>query len=471
LDDAVSRIAAHKAEQIAERSLKIGLLEHEPVSNRALPMADAEIRPAFLEVDLASEQGRALLRAVSDRYGSPIVRAADLASRMFLLRSPWAPGLRFIGAETKSRALNGGGSAQVSFSLSGSGEQLEEAFASCVGEGIDRLAQIECPGDVTTIASLPEIADRVWPSAIEAIEQDMLNQALSEATPLAWIAAKALDTGHDFDNEREVLLPADWCLRRAADERCLKPRTALSVGVAAGPSFDWAASRALLELIERDAASLWWIGGRRGRTVPLDEPAVVEVTKLLDTLRQQTKDRASWLLDITTDIKVPVIVALSCDRDGRQLAYGLAARLSIAEAARAAILELCQTELAILLAKIKRAEIGDEKLLPNDRAHLERDAMISADRCELLHPLGVQSVRHETVGVSDLSTIVRALAHAGIAAALIDLTRPEFDIPVVRAVAPALQPMPSDIVTDRLQRKIRDFGGGARFNGGIALMI
>jgi ribosomal protein S12 methylthiotransferase accessory factor len=434
-------------------------------------MADAEIRPAFLEVDLASEQGRALLRAVSDRYGSQIVLAADLASRMFLLRSPWAPGLRFVGAETKPRVLNGGGSARISFSLSGSGEQLEEAFASCVGEGVDRLAQIECPGDVTAVASLPEIADRVWPSIIEAIEQDMLNQALSETTPLAWTRARALATGRDIDSERDLLLPADWCLRRAADALRLKPRTALSVGVAAGPSFDWAASRALLELIERDAASLWWIGGRRGRIVPLDEPAMVEVTKLLDTLRQQTKDRASWLLDITTDIDVPVIVALSCDRDGRQLAYGLAARLSIAEAARAAILELCQTELAILLAKIKRVEMGDERLLPTDRAHLERDAMIRADRCELLHPSGVQLVHHETVGMSDLSAVVHALGRAGIEAALLDLTRPEFDIPVVRAVAPALQPMPSDIVTDRLQRKIRDFGGGARFNGGIALMI
>jgi ribosomal protein S12 methylthiotransferase accessory factor len=205
--------------------------------------------------------------------------------------------------------------------------------------------------------------------------------------------------------------------------------------------------------------------------VPLDEPAMVEIARLVEHLRQQTNDRVSWLLDITTDIAVPVIVALSCDRDGRQLAYGLAARLSIAEAARAAILELCQTELAILLAKIKRLENGEEGLLPTDRAHLERDAMISADRCELLHPLGVQSMQCESVAVSDLSAIAGAMSRAGIEAALIDLTRPEFDIPVVRAASPTLQPMPSDIVTDRLQRAIKDFGGGARHTCGVALII
>jgi len=434
-------------------------------------MVEAQARPAFLEIDLTSEQGIALQRSVSDRYGPKIVRAASLASRMFLLRSPWAPGLRFIGAETKPRLLNGDGSAQASFSLSGSGEGLEEAFVSCVGEGIDRLAQIECPDDVTVIASLPEIADRVMPSAIAAIEQDMVGQALSKAAPLAWVSGKLLDSGPDLDGGRSVLLPADWCLRRTTGEVCLKPRTALSVGVAAGPNFEWAASRALLELIERDAASLWWTGGRRGKTVPLDEPAMVEIARLVEHLRQQTNDRVSWLLDITTDIAVPVIVALSCDRDGRQLAYGLAARLSIAEAARAAILELCQTELAILLAKIKRLENGEEGLLPTDRVHLERDAMISADRCELLHPLGVQSMRCESVAVSDLSAIASAMSRAGIEAALINLTRPEFDIPVVRAASPTLQPMPSDIVTDRLQRAIRDFGGGARHTCGVALII
>jgi ribosomal protein S12 methylthiotransferase accessory factor YcaO len=97
--------------------------------------------------------------------------------------------------------------------------------------------------------------------------------------------------------------------------------------------------------------------------------------------------------------------------------------------------------------------------------------MINANRCELLHPLGIQSMQCESVAVSDLSAIASAMSRAGIEAALIDLTRPEFDIPVVRAASPTLQPMPSDIVTDRLQRAIRDFGGGARHTCGVALII
>jgi ribosomal protein S12 methylthiotransferase accessory factor len=390
---------------------------------------------------------------------------------MFLLRSPWAPGLRFVGAETCPQPPHGDEKAEASYSLSGSGETLEEAFVSCVGEGVDRVAQIERAGDVTTVASLPDARTRLPPEAAVTIEQDMASQALPDTTPLAWVKGKLLDREHLFDGCRDVLLPADWCLRRGAGELRLKPRTALSVGVAAGPTFEWAASRALLELIERDAAGLWWMGGRRGKSIAFDDPAMAEIARLAGVLRQQTRDRASWLLDITTDIGIPVVVALSCSENGRQLAYGFGARLSIVEAARAAILELCQTELAILFAEIKRAELGEDQLPPADRAHIERDRTIRADRCDLLHPLAVRAAWDVPVeGTAELSAIARAMAAARIEIAVVDMTRPEFSIPVVRAVAPALQPMPSAIVTGRLHRECTDSGGGSVYTGGLNLM-
>lgn len=422
-------------------------------------------RPAFLEIELTSAPGVALQRSVSEKYGPKIVDAAGLAERMFLLRSPWAPGLRFVGAETKRAPEE-----DVSFSLSGSGETIEDAFVSCVGEGVDRLAQIECPGDIAAIASLAEVADRVWPVAVPIIEQDLAREALPVATPLAWVSVKPMDL---YPNPRghDALLPADWCLRRPAGQQRLRPRTALSVGVAAGPTFDWAASRALLELIERDAASLWWMGGRPGKSVPLHHPAMLEIQQLIGSLRQHAQDRKSWVLDITTDIEIPVVAALSCDVDGRQLAYGLAARMSLEEAARAAILELCQTELAILLAQIKQAETADGNLPPAERAHLERGTTINADQCALLHPLIEKNLMpSQNVAGPELPAVACAMDRCGIEVALVDMTRPRFGIPVVRAVAPALQPMPSHAVTDRLQRVLKDWGGGDRYTGGTRLI-
>lgn len=250
----------------------------------------------------------------------------------------------------------------------------------------------------------------------------------------------------------------------------LSALSAPSVGVAAGPTYEWAASRAILELIERDAASLWWIGGRRGKVIPLDHPGIADVTMLFAKLRQQATRRVSWMLDITTGIGIPVVVALSCDQDGRRLSYGLAARLSVVQAARAAILELCQMELAILLAEIKRMEIGDDRLSLADQLHLQRGALIDANRCALLHPVGVQHPGDITATGSELSVILTSLQVARIEVALVTLTRPEFGIPVVRAVAPELQLMPSGFMTERLRGAIAEFGGGDHHTMGIKLI-
>jgi ribosomal protein S12 methylthiotransferase accessory factor len=432
-------------------------------------MTAPHARPMFLEIDLDSEQGRALQKSVGDRYGPRITEAARLASRIFLLRSPWAPGLRFVGAETKERVLGDDGTTRVPISLSGSGEDLEEAFVCCVGEGVDRLAQIELPGDIALIASLADMGGRLWPPAAEVIKEVATTRVIRDDTPLAWVAGKRFDRIQGPQDDFGTLLPADWCLRRLRDQTHLSALAPLSVGVAAGPTFEWAASRAVLELIERDAASLWWIGGRRGRGIPLDHPGLSDIAKLLATLRQQADDRVSWLLDITSDIGIPVVVALSCNRDGRQLAYGLASRPSIKQAMHAALLELCQTELAILIAMIKRMEAGEDELNATDRSHLQRSSF-DASQCELLHPVDVRLESRELEAEAGFSTILGVLHDIGIDVALVEQTRPEFGIPVVRAVAPALQLMPSTFMTDRLRQQIAMSGGGSRYTGGIPLI-
>ena len=65
--------------------------------------------------------------------------------------------------------------------------------------------------------------------------------------------------------------------------------------------------------------------------------------------------------------------------------------------------------------------------------------------------------------------LAAVLAEAGIEVALVDQSRPDFGLPVVRAIAPHLQPMPSQIVTRRLQTALTETGGGARFTHGVPL--
>ena len=150
------------------------------------------------------------------------------------------------------------------------------------------------------------------------------------------------------------------CLRRPAGQCEVDLPFMLGTGSAAGASWDAAALHGLLELIERDAASLWWRGGERGRTISPRHKASLMADRLLVQLQANAStQRRSWLLDITTDLAVPCIAAVSCRRDGLGFAFGLAARPSLEAAVRSAILEMCQIELAQSVAETKRRERGN----------------------------------------------------------------------------------------------------------------
>jgi ribosomal protein S12 methylthiotransferase accessory factor len=270
-----------------------------------------------------------------------------------------------------------------------------------------------------------------------------------------------------------VRLPADICLRRPPAQRDFAPPFPLSIGSAAGPSRDAAALHGLLELIERDAASLWWRGGQLARSIPPQHEAGIVAEGLLRQLRHGAPaQRRTWLLDITTDIGVPCVAAVSCRADGSGFAFGLAARSALAAAARSATLEMCQLELADVVVAAKRGERGDDALNAQDRTHLRR-AAIDANQCRLLQPVA-EYAAHPPFPATEASVvfelIVERLEKLGIETFCLDLTRQRFAVPVVRVMAPGLQLEPSEIVTARLQDTIARTGGGATYTGGVPLI-
>jgi ribosomal protein S12 methylthiotransferase accessory factor len=194
---------------------------------------------------------------------------------------------------------------------------------------------------------------------------------------------------------------------------------------------------------------------------------------LLAQLRQGASARRSWLLDITTDIGVPCVAAISCMADGFGFAFGLAARPTLKAAARAAVLEMCQGELAHAVVEAKLRERGEAGLNAYDRIHRRRATMLNANRCLLLQP-APERARHMAISTTDpgavLRLIVDRLAQLGIEVFGLDLTRPQFAVPAARVIAPGLQPLPSEIITPRLADMLAKTGGGATYTGGIALI-
>jgi ribosomal protein S12 methylthiotransferase accessory factor len=392
--------------------------------------------------------------------------AASRFQRVFELRSPDAPGLFSFGAQFDPALADRLHDGSPVVGVSGVGLTLRDAFQGCIGEGIEYLSQLQVGNDRLVKSDGDDVSGKLGPNALKLVAA-LSERRTQPKRALAWCGATRQTDG------LAVWLPADICLRRPPAQRAFAPPYPLSIGSAAGPSRDAAALHGLLELIERDAAGLWWRGGQLPRSIPPQHEALAVADELLRQLRRGASvQRRTWVLDITTDIGVPCVVAVSCRPDGSGVAFGLAARPALEAAVRSAIMEMCQLELADVVVAAKRHERGDDALNAQDRIHLQR-AAIDADRCRLLQPVAEHAAHlaiRATEGRAIFDVIVQRLEEMGFETFCIDLMRQRFGVPVVRVIVPGLQLEPSEIVTARLQDMIAQTGGGARYTGGVALM-
>ena len=428
-------------------------------------VGDHDARQMLRALDYAVPE-TAMRNAPETLNRARLLTAASRFMRVFQLAAPDAPGLFSFGAQFDPVVADPLHAGSPAVGVSGVGVSLQEAFQGCIGEGIEYLSQLQSRSDALVEVGIDQGAAGLGPPALELIAN--LSERRTRAdSKLSWHRAIRSSDGCD------VLLPADICVRRPLSQRDFPTPFPMSIGSAAGPSRDAAALHGLLELIERDAASLWWQGGQFGRSIPPQHEASVVADALLRQLRQETSGRRrSWLLDITTDIGVPCVVALSCRPDGSGFAFGLSARPRLEAAARAAITEMCQIELADAVIATKRSERGDAALNAQDRTHLRR-ATIDVDQCALLQPAAAPAT-HLAVDATEAShtfkLIVERLRGLGIDVYDIDLTRQHFAVPVVRVIAPGLQLEPSEIITARLRDAIARTGGGATYTDGVALI-
>jgi thiazole/oxazole-forming peptide maturase SagD family component len=378
--------------------------------------------PVLLPLDLSQGAGAALLDGVAHATSPQLTALASRLARTFVIVSPFAPEFCCIGAEVALDEAGRNAYGSASLSVTGNGTSLEDALTACLGETADRLSQVAYAGDVGRNVGR-RVADG-W-----------IADAIADAQ--GWMQAWDLVDG------TTAAVPAELCVRPSRIRRI----GALSAGVAAGADRDAATLRATLELCERDAAALWWLGGCRPRAFPLEHAASRAGLELVTALRRGRTERQTLLLDIATDIAVPAVAAVSFDAAGRGLACGLAARLRWDDAARAAVLELLQMELAAPIAEAKLREAGATALTEPDRQHLRRAAFAAQD-CALLSPRGASTTIPQA---PHLAALTAQLRDRNIRLFAVDLTRPDIGVPVVRALSPELQPYTADVVTERLR--------------------
>ncbi|BDC48065.1 hypothetical protein F183_A03810 [Bryobacterales bacterium F-183] len=146
--------------------------------------------------------------------------------------------------------------------------------------------------------------------------------AFGEQVEIAWMWGEPLHGGY-----KGKWIPAAMVLLDYADEH--QPNFALptSSGCAAGPDLASATRSGVRELVERDAVALWWY---RQALRPTVIPPRVE------------HGRTYEVLDVSTDFGLSVCVAISAREDGSDPVFGAGSGRDLGAAAQDAIRELTQ---------------------------------------------------------------------------------------------------------------------------------
>ena len=254
-----------------------------------------------------------------------MLRTGAAFHRLFQLPMPDAPGMVFFGAEADPASLGPHNAGLPSGGFAGAGLNVQRAFESCVGEGIEYLSQFAQPEDRLQCGTFAAFAQTLDQKTCNFLKAVFSNCGISDDRVLHWLSVQRLS------DQQSCLYPADLCLRRRDPD--FTPPLKLSTGCAAGPTLADATARAMLELIERDALALWWRGGQPPRTIAADTEAAQSAAVLLAQARRGSTGRQTHLLDITTDLGIPVVAAFSARPDGYGSAFGLACRMTLKDAA------------------------------------------------------------------------------------------------------------------------------------------
>jgi bacteriocin biosynthesis cyclodehydratase domain-containing protein len=252
--------------------------------------------------------------------------------------------------------------------------------------------------------------------------------------PVEWTPAWSITRG------ARVYLPTSYCYYGYPADPATRFCFSDSNGCAAGNTSGEAFVQAFLELVERDAVAIWWYNMLRVPRVDIDALGRDRAISLHNAYAE--RGREIWALDLTSDLGIPVFAALSRKVGAAQenILFGFGCHLDPASALLRAVTELNQGLSRVASAGFDTGgaeRFGD----PGFRAWWQGATL--AD-----HPyLGSTSdVAESTLRASqrdrdgdDISVLRRAVESRGMEVILLDQTRPDVGLPVVRVVVPGLR--------------------------------
>jgi oxazoline/thiazoline synthase len=214
-----------------------------------------------------------------------------------------------------------------------------------------------------------------------------------------------------------------------------RPFQADSNGCAAGNTLEEAIVQGFLELVERDSYAIWWYNRSQRAEVDLDH---FEDSYVSD-LRSQFTDagRKLWVLDITSDLGVPTFVAIMhWMQDGHEnIEFGSGAHFDPRIALLRAMTELSQ----FLSIGLMGGGSGEKPTLDGvTPLKLETYPFLLPAQNPIARPdMGMPIPRSTTR--EQVDACVEIMRRSGHDFMVLDQTRPDVGVPVVRVIAPGLR--------------------------------
>jgi oxazoline/thiazoline synthase len=214
-------------------------------------------------------------------------------------------------------------------------------------------------------------------------------------------------------------------------------------GCAAGNVIDEAILHALLEVIERDSATIWWYNRIQRPLIDLDSFQHPYIHRVHDYFARL--DRDFWVLDITSDSGIPVFAAVSQRLSGstQDLLIGLGAHINAGMALERAVTEMIQ----FLPAVSQRAADGSTRYnWPDDSAirFWKHETTQSQFQLEPLRGVSARRATHFTTCAhkylcDNIQTCLDAVHSVGCDVFVLDQSRPDLDLKVARVVVPGFR--------------------------------
>ena len=210
-------------------------------------------------------------------------------------------------------------------------------------------------------------------------------------------------------------------------------------GIASGNTIEEAILHAIFEVIERDAWSIAESFNRTNADIVVDDPDSTPA-KLLKNFRDAGIEIK--LKDLTSDVGVTTIGASSDDvrtKDPEMLDIGVGTHLNPEIAAIRALTEVAQSRTTHKHGLKVNAELQKRTREMGYERVKEANAMWYADSKKTIELSSMKDESTEYV-LDDIEIVLGKLMDAGFDRVIIaDLTRPEINVPTVRAIIPGME--------------------------------